>query len=747
MNKQIVLKPFQTNAVEALRDDVLHRWKRDTRQEVKFQSPTGSGKTVMMAQFVRDMVNAPELSNADFAFLWASIGGSKEGDLASQSRNKFITYYGGASEVQVTGLDSLNREKVLEKGEILFFNWSKIRVRNKEGRRLRRDNEREVTWDGMVQRTHEAERNIILVIDEAHAESVTPLTEKEIQLINPKIVIRVTATHRDRGDIDVHIAHDDVVQSGLIKQSIRSQTKEDFESKEVENLDKYILELALKKREDLYDLYKKNDLYVNPLLVIQLPNDDTVNQEEETKKDIVLGHLKELKVDNGKIAIWLDREHVNLEHVTENTDEVEVLLFKLAASTGWDCPRAQVLLMYREILGTTFKAQVLGRVLRMPEGRHYEEPDLNHSYLYTSYEKSDIIRSYENHQEENQTVLFHSSVRKGVEQMRMKTFVSQRTVYNDLGKTFQFTFIKVADKMLNEKERKVLRSCCKSGEGVETNLIIDHRIRDYDGFVDFIKEADSLGERMSPNDVEKLYKKLCIEILHKQESETKFGNIARSYGKLKSAINVWFEKSLGVKDKNKYYPCIVNDLNKDSNSVLLPVINEALREYVSVRSKEEEEKDKRKVKMRDVSIPAHTTSYTSDYEKIEGKKCAVSPCYVSRNNQNEKRFVDYLEGNQQVEWWYKNGDNGSEHFSVKRDNGSLFFPDWFVKTKKGVWIVDTKGGFTAEGEGAVSRAKALDGWLKKNKKFKGGLIKKVAGVWKVAEDVDLKKWVKLDFSQ
>ena len=696
----------------------------------------------MMAQFVRDLSNAPELSNADFAFLWASIGGSKETDLAYQSRNKFNKYYGGASEVSVTSLDDIDGEKLLGRNEILFFNWSKIKVSNKEGRKLRSQNEQEITWDGMIQRTHEQGRRILLIIDEAHTNSATPLTEEEIKLINPKIIIKMTATHREQSDIDIRIPHSDVVRAGLIKESIQSQTQEDFRDKRIQDLDKHVLKLALSRREELLKLYKKNGLDINPLLMIQLPNDDRANQEEETKKDAVLRWLRELKVDEDKVAIWLDREKVNLENIEMNNDDADILLFKQAPATGWDCPRAQVLLMYRETKDPVFQIQVLGRVLRMPQGKHYAISELNHSYLYTTYTKNEIIDSYDNYQGENQTKIFSAGIKDGIKQMTLQTFVSQRTSYNDLGKTFQFTFIKVANKKFNKG--KILQHTFDFDEEVNVDLIVGQEIKDYDGFIESIKEADSLGQKMSQNDVEKLYKKLCIEVLHKQEKDTKFRNIARSYGKLKSAINVWFEEHVGMRDKRKYYPCIVNDLSRGANSTLLPIINRSLEEYVSVRNKEEQERDKRKMRMKDIQIPVSSMSYTSDHGKIKSDKCAMCPCYVNKKNKNEMDFINYLEDNESVEWWYKNGDHGSDHFSIKRSSGNLFYPDWFIKTKESIWIIDTKGGFTAEGESAVSRAESLHAWLGENKHFRGGLVKKHSGIWKIAKDVHLTKWVDLE---
>ena len=742
--KRIVLKPFQDEAVGALKREVLHRWGRDTQQDIKFESPTGSGKTVMMARFVRDLVRTPELADADFAFLWASIGGSNEGDLAAQSRGKFDAYYGGASEVLVTGLDSLSRDKVLDQHEILFFNWSKIKTRNKEGRKLRRENEQEITWDGMVKRTQSRERDIILIIDEAHTESRTSLAEEEIKLIQPKMVLHITATHRDQTDIDVRVPHKEVVASGLIKESIDSQTKEDFAGKRIKDLDVHILRLALKKREELAISYRGIGVDVNPLLMIQLPNDDQMSQEEEMKKDLVLRWLRKEGVDDNRIAVWLDKEKSNLENITLHNSDVDVLLFKQAPATGWDCPRAQVLLMYRETKDPVFQVQVLGRVLRMPEGRHYKRPTLNRSYLYTTYTKNEIIESYDNFQGANQVAIFHSFVKPEVQQMRMESFVSQRTRYNDLGKTFQKEFIKTANKKFRNENLQGL-GFDLSGE-VRVDLIVDQSIADYDGFIASMREAHSFGQKMSHNDVEKLYKKLCVEMLRKQEDDLRFGNIARSYGKLKSAINVWFEKYVGMKDKRKYYPCVVNDLSRGANSVLLPVINEALKTYKVVREKEEEEKDKRRRDTKEVSVPPGSVSYTSAYEELkENKKCVLDPCYINKKNENERQFIDFLEGNDSVEHWYKNGDSGSEYFSVMREDGQLFFPDWFVWTGKGVWVLDTKGGVFAEGKGASIRARALEGWLKKHKEFQGGLVKQEGGVWKIAQDSGLEKWIDLKF--
>ena len=47
-----VLKPFQETAISRLKDEFLRLWKLSEQNiPLVFKSPTGSGKTIMLAQF------------------------------------------------------------------------------------------------------------------------------------------------------------------------------------------------------------------------------------------------------------------------------------------------------------------------------------------------------------------------------------------------------------------------------------------------------------------------------------------------------------------------------------------------------------------------------------------------------------------------------------------------------------------------------------------------------------------------
>ncbi|MFH1187233.1 MAG: hypothetical protein V1688_00035 [bacterium] len=121
---------------------------------------------------------------------------------------------------------------------------------------------------------------------------------------------------------------------------------------------------------------------------------------------------------------------------------------------------------------------------------------------------------------------------------------------------------------------------------------------------------------------------------------------------------------------------------------------------------------------------------------------------------NEKKFIKYLESKKEVEWWYKNGDFGSEFFAIpykKQGAEKMFYPDWIVKTKKGILILETKKGDTAESLDTKYKAEVLQEWIKKQKgKFFGGIVVEDGGVWKICakekynSDINSKDWEFLD---
>ena len=82
-------KEYQVKAIGQLVKSVSELLAKDASNKVcVFQSPTGSGKTVMVAKFIEEIIK--ELPEIDLCFLWVSIG---KGDLHNTANT------GGAKSV------------------------------------------------------------------------------------------------------------------------------------------------------------------------------------------------------------------------------------------------------------------------------------------------------------------------------------------------------------------------------------------------------------------------------------------------------------------------------------------------------------------------------------------------------------------------------------------------------------------------------------------------------------------------
>ena len=240
---------------------------------------------------------------------------------------------------------------------------------------------------------------------------------------------------------------------------------------------------------------------------------------------------------------------------------------------------------------------------------------------------------------------------------------------------------------------------------------------------------------MSQYNIEQLYNKLCYQIIKNQENEKAKYNMERSWGVLKSAINVWILNRL-VNDRYKAYNSIVNEILKGQS--LKTAIEKVLISFREINIEFLKKKNERKMQIQTVDIPPQFDWFTINYKKIEIgiRKSAMSLFYMDKEISSvEKQFIyEVLEKNKNIEWWYKNSDNGQNYFSVIYNNQNLFYPDWFVKIKNGkILILDTKGGWTLEYD-TKEKIEALHKFLKiekLNKKYKAGIVVYHSNIWKV----------------
>lgn len=730
---------FQKKAIDKLTSSFLKLWEKTERQRhLVFKSPTGSGKTFMVCNFVSGLNSLPTW-DYDKSFIWITFSD----DLAMQSKDKFQEYFNSNLENGLLTVNDFKQGKFY-KNDVLFINWQKLVSTSAANRVLRRPDdevllkEQGYYFEDLVENTHNDGREIILIIDESHISSRTNLAQNIIDLINPKVILNVSATpkyipNRDEEDEGiaayVRVNREEVVEEGLIKEKIAVQTEEDLNKYQNKDLDELLLDLAIERQIELKEGFKKLGKDINPLILIQLPNDDSQLKDsgQKTKEEVVLDYLQKKKIDvECKVAMWFDGKQRNMEFITHNESDVDFMLFKQAAGTGWDCPRAHILVMFREINSASFYTQTIGRILRMPEPNAKDDyknnPNLRTGFLFTNYKRNDV--EIPDQGTKNKPFIYNSKRKKNIENIEglYSDFVS-RVDYGDLGHAvkFQMNFLRSFDNFFEFDEtdhpaimrEKIIAKGIDINPTVTNKLIVDAEFSDYDKInLDFAIKGHEENYAISRNDIEKLFNFYCYQLLSEQtETEAKVSNISRSWSPLKSAFRVWF-KSIFDQDSNLYYRILINDLNKEQSSIFRQALTKTLKDYFPIK-KEYLEKRKKDIEEREAPLfeIREEYSFTEDYAELtkeEGTSelSAIQPFYLKKEykgHENELKFLNYLEQKKdKLDWWFKNGDSGKEYYCLKYYNTAkkeeaLFYPDWILKFKDGrIGIFDTKSGNTAQ---------------------------------------------------
>lgn len=366
------LKDYQNSAVQKLLLRSKGLLTQDGEKKIIFKAPTGSGKTVIVAEFIKQLVNDPGITTP-ISFIWTAPR-----HLHTQSKEKLELYFENTRAIECSYFEDLTDKQIAE-NEILFLNWESINKKDKNT--IVKENEKEFYLDKIIENTRDAGREIVLIIDESHHHATSEISHDLITDINPKLTIEVSATPiiEDPDEI-VSVPIEDVKLAGMIKKSVILNPNfknifsgDNLKTTLADGTDAMVLEEALKKRQEIVEAYKREKVDVNPLLLIQLPDRKT-QQEDEIKAEVIkiLKDKHDITTENGKLAIYLSEEKENLENISKPNQETEVLIFKQAIALGWDCPRAHILVLFRDWKSLTFSVQTVGRIMRMPD------PDKGH---------------------------------------------------------------------------------------------------------------------------------------------------------------------------------------------------------------------------------------------------------------------------------------------------------------------------------------------------------------------------------
>ncbi len=745
----IEFKNYQERAIVDLKQEVNRLLDANGDKVCIFKSPTGSGKTLMMAEFLKRLIDS-RADGKSFSFVWLAVN-----KLHDQSRNNLKKYYDQFGVgIKCSYYEDLEDKRIGE-NEILFLNWASI---NKKENIYVRANERDNNLSSVIARTKDEGRIVVLVIDESHHTASSEKSKELIHDIGPKVTIEVSATPQlNNANRIVEVELKDVKDEGMIKKEIAINLGfNDYlvdKKKSDKAADEIVLESALKKRLELATKLDKAGSNVNPLLLIQIPDSKSGVPD---KKDIVIELLSRygITTENRKLAIYLSEKDnkINLENIEKNQNEVEVMIFKQAIALGWDCPRASILVLFRQWReeNMTFSIQTLGRIMRMPEQHHYKDQELNLGYVYTSLEDikvaEDLSRDY--------ITVFEGKRKENYENLDLVSYHSKRfREETRLSSDFVPVFLSAAEQ-LKLKSRVTLKSTI-----VSTRLIADGTIVDADKQVKTIEKKGTLD--IPKNEVE-LQNAFDMFV---RNNLAPFAPELRSIKRINDCIYRFFDKSfsMGVDEWAKIQAIVLAEENKQA---FIDTINKAKELYEETVGKGKSEL----VQNDELWNVPRIINYNLSFRKKDYKRSIIQPYYSKTSGGNslnlfeedseiESDFIEVLEKAKKVQWWFKNGKSDATYFAVPHTEHGVqkaFYIDFIVLMKDGsIGMFDTKGGYTAEL--AKSRSEGLAKYIKdqnkKEKKLFGGIVLHDKSSWRINSNDkysydpnNLKDWEFLDLN-
>ncbi|MDD6833081.1 MAG: DEAD/DEAH box helicase family protein [bacterium] len=718
---------YQQRAVNELVDKTI-RLLNDggSRQKLVFEAPTGAGKTVMACQALATLIDEMHSRGGskyqECAFIWFAPR-----RLHIQSYRSLKGAFAETRKLTPVMFDELDQSEGIQPGEILFVNWESI---NKKNNVIVRDSESSASLYEITSKTQEElGLPIIAIIDEEHMfwSKTADKSAQVLENINPKIEIRISATPKTTNPREkVAVYRSEVIEAEMIKKEVVLNPEIELNFSDELRLNESLIKAALAKRNQLAEAYKALGVNINPLLLIQLPNDikESMTTEDEAVVEQVKTYLKmmcDITEENGRLAVWLAGEKSNLANLEKPDNMAQVLLFKEAIALGWDCPRAAVLLIFRKLQSATFTIQTVGRILRMPEQKHYSNDILNYGYVYTDIakDKIQIVTADADYIVKNTIVAYR---RKDLENVTLPSCYTDRPniTRNYLGPDFRkvlydealnffrlmqgaglFTLAELAalnsegdfspipesdDAVINENRLCVTKSNSLRLDVKTINIEIPRNVH-FQNEVQLLNVEQVKYARKS-SEIDRVFLDYIDQKGHQFESKGRTDKIA---GYLLEMIADYF--GIFETDAKKVV------LYHDNRPKFDRLIDRALEKYAKMREiAKQKAASARNFVEYQWCVPEERV-YDSDSNHIASAENHALMPFVQLNaaSNPEKEFAAFLEANSQyIDWWYKNGDKGKQHYAIEYLQGeegakALFYVDFVIRMKNGhIYLFDTK---------------------------------------------------------
>jgi type III restriction enzyme len=397
---RLQLKDFQSDAVERLVAQLrlAAREATVTEQAVVLSSPTGSGKTIIATAAIERILEGDEQQapEREARFLWLS----DQPELNEQTLRKMRETSSTLSAARLTLIDSTFDQECLAAGRVYFLNTQKL---GRDRQLVTRGDVRKYTiWETLQNTATRFPQSFFVFLDEAHRGMTNAREQREAATLVQKfikgspeemapvpIIVGISATperfdrliqQTPRTRRLVSIPVEAVRASGLLKDVVRLYHPIGRGPTDLTMLREAAE--ACRRYTEHWERYcsAHNEPIVRPVLVVQV-QDGSARQISATDLGAAVGVIDEALgplpteayahafQDGAAISVGgHDLRYLAPSEITGDPD-VRVVFFKTSLNTGWDCPRAEVMMSFRKAVDATSIAQLVGRMVRTPLAR------------------------------------------------------------------------------------------------------------------------------------------------------------------------------------------------------------------------------------------------------------------------------------------------------------------------------------------------------------------------------------------
>jgi hypothetical protein len=425
---KFTLKPYQRTALEDMLtalDQATTIYRRDsTPTSVSLSATTGAGKTVIASAVIESLF----YGNDDFEFepddgavvIWFS----DDPNLNQQTRFRIMEASDKVVSTDLVTIEPPFSKPKLDAGKVYFLNTQKLSrtslltrgheivdeadVLEGTHASVRPDMQGYTIWQTIANTIEDPDLTLYLIVDEAHRGFGTKATREKSTIVQRlvnghsgyppvPVVWGISATIGDFREAmdDADVSGDrrylppvqvdgyQVQESGLVKDLVKAVIPA-----EAQAIDMSLVRAGaerLKHSAERWQTYCESQGLpdvVQPLMVLQSPNKPDHDQIGEALT-VIFDVMPELGSDAVRHVLgehstqtfgahqvdWIEPQ------VVEDRSHVRVLIAKDAISTGWDCPRAEVLVSFRPARDHDHIQQLLGRMVRTPLARRVPGDD------------------------------------------------------------------------------------------------------------------------------------------------------------------------------------------------------------------------------------------------------------------------------------------------------------------------------------------------------------------------------------